>query len=322
MESAALYANLFSPPVLAFGAGVIAVFARSDLKIPEQVYQGLAIYLLLAIGFKGGASLAETKFATVAPVAIAAILLGSLLSAAAFYISKYLIFKSVSNAAAIAAHYGSVSAVTFMTCLAFLESRNVPFESFLPAVMALMEIPAIVIAIMLAKLHGGTSSGNLSPALREAFTGKSVYLLVAGLVIGAAAGPLGAEKAAPFLIQPFYGVLIIFLLEMGLVAGKSLKSFTDLKGKLIAFAIIAPLVQGIIGVYIAKYLGLSAGGATLFATLAASASYIAAPAAARIALPDANPAYYVFTSLGITFPLNLALGIPIYHMAAKQIIGG
>lgn len=322
MDTTTLYANLFSPPVVAFGAGVIAVFARSDLKIPEQVYQGLAIYLLLAIGFKGGASLAETNFATVAPVALGAVLLGSALSTIAFYVSKKLIFKSVSNAAAIAAHYGSVSAVTFMTCLAFLESRDIPFESFLPAVMALMEIPAIIVAIMLAKIYGGGSSSGMAPALREAFTGKSVYLLIAGLFIGAAAGPLGAEKAAPFLIQPFYGVLIIFLLEMGLVAGKSLKSFTDLKGKLIAFALIVPVLQGVIGVVVAKYLGLSVGGSTLFATLAASASYIAAPAAARIALPDANPAYYVFTSLGITFPFNLALGIPLYYMLAGWLIGG
>lgn len=321
MDHTTLYTNLFSPPVVAFGAGVIAVFAKSDLKIPEQVYQGLAIYLLLAIGFKGGASLAESNLLTVAPIALGAMALGAVLSTVTFYVSKKLIFKSVSDAAAIAAHYGSVSAVTFMTCLAFLESREVAYESFLPAVMALMEIPAIVVAIMLAKLYGGGKSGNMGPAVREAFTGKSVYLLVAGLVIGAAAGPLGAEKAAPFLIQPFYGVLIIFLLEMGLVAGASLKSFTDMKGKLISFALIAPILQGIIGVLFAKYLGLSVGGATLFATLAASASYIAAPAAARIALPDANPAYYVFTSLGITFPFNLAIGIPLYYILANRLIG-
>lgn len=319
MDTTTLYANLFSPPVVAFGAGVIAVFAKSDLKIPEQVYQGLAIYLLLAIGFKGGTTLAETSFLTVAPVALGAIALGAFLSALVFYVSKKLIFQSASDAAAIAAHYGSVSAVTFMTCLAFLESRNIPFESFLPAVMALMEIPAIVVAIMLAKLYGGGNAGSIGPAVREAFTGKSVFLLIAGLIIGAAAGPLGAAKAAPFLIQPFYGVLIIFLLEMGLIAGKSLKAFTNLKGKLITFALAAPLLQGLIGIFVAKYLELSPGGATLFATLAASASYIAAPAAARIALPKANPAYYVFTSLGITFPFNLTLGIPLYHMLANAL---
>lgn len=319
MESAALYANLLSPPVIAFCAGLIAVLTRSDLKIPEQIYQGLTIYLLVAIGFKGGGSLVQSPFSTVAPVALGAMALGALLSIAAFFVSKKFIFKNPADAAAIAAHYGSVSAVTFMACIAFLDARSIQYESYLVAVMALMEIPAIVAAIVLAKRFDKNNSSRLGSALRETITSKSVFLLLAGLAIGAVAGPQGTERAAPFLIGPFYGVLIIFLLEMGLVAGRSLRAFTDLKLKLITFAIAAPVAQGIIGVFVGHFLGLSTGGTTLFATLSASASYIAAPAAVRIALPEANPSYYVFTSLGITFPFNLTIGIPIYHTISLML---
>ena len=319
MDTSLLIANLHSPPVLAFAAGVAAVFARSDLKIPEQIYQGLAIYLLIAIGFKGGTALAGSDLRAVAFPAMAAIGLGVGISMSVFFISRYFIFKDNTNAAATAAHYGSVSAVTFIACITFLEFRNVPYEGYMTALMAIMEIPAIVVAIALAKRFNKGEGGSMREAISEALTGKSVFLLTAGLVIGAVAGPIAAQKAEPFLIQPFYGVLVIFLLEMGLVAGRSIKSFTEKRKRLILFAILAPLAQGALGVSVGALCGLSPGGATLLGTLAASASYIAAPAAVRIALPDANPSYYIFTSLGVTFPFNLIVGIPLYFTLAQAI---
>lgn len=315
-SSAILISNLHSPPVLAFAAGIIAVAFRSDLKIPEQIYQGLAIYLLIAIGFKGGIALSGNELASLVKPSLATIFIGLVIAIVTLYVTKTLIFKNWTDSAAIAAHYGSVSAVTFIACTTFLETKGVFYEGYMTAMMALMEIPAIVAAIALARYHSKDSSSNLRKMILETVTGKSIFLLVTGLIIGFSAGPIGAEKAAPFLIQPFYGVLIIFLLEMGLTAGRSMKKFGDLKGKLLTFALIAPLLYGTFGLFVGKLAGLSIGGCTLLATLAASASYIAAPAAVRIALPKANPGYYVFTSLGITFPFNLIIGIPTYYYLA------
>ncbi|MCH6257558.1 sodium-dependent bicarbonate transport family permease [Puniceicoccaceae bacterium K14] len=318
MSASVLISNLHSPPVLAFAAGVAAIGFRSDLKIPEQIYQGLAIYLLIAIGFKGGIALSDTNLSSISMPTAATILIGASVSIATLYFTKVFIFKDWTNAGALAAHYGSVSAVTFIACITFLETKSIPYEGFMTAMMAIMEIPAIVIGLALAKYHSKEKDSKLKAILMETLTGKSVFLLATGLIIGASAGPIGAEKAAPFLIQPFYGVLIIFLLEMGLTAGRSMKNFGNLRGKLIAFAIVAPLVNGFIGVIIGKFIGLSIGGSTLLGTLAASASYIAAPAAVRIALPQANAGYYVFTSLGVTFPFNLIIGIPIYYYIASS----
>ncbi|MEM9157705.1 MAG: sodium-dependent bicarbonate transport family permease [Verrucomicrobiota bacterium] len=319
MDTTLLTANLSSPPVLAFAAGVAAVFARSDLKIPEQIYQGLAIYLLISIGFKGGTALAGSNLSSIALPAAATILLGLVISVSIFYITKAILFKDTVNAAAAAAHYGSVSAVTFMACIAFLESRAISYEGYMTALMAVMEIPAIMAAIGLAKIYQKDGSGSVKLAIQEALAGKSVFLLTAGLIIGAVAGPVAAAKAEPFLVQPFYGVLIIFLLEMGLVAGNSMKGFKDKRKRLAVFALVAPLIQGTIGVAVGAAVGLSTGGATLLGTLAASASYIAAPAAVRIALPTANPSYYLFSSLGVTFPFNLIVGIPLYYTLAKSL---
>ncbi|WP_411826675.1 sodium-dependent bicarbonate transport family permease [Luteolibacter sp. AS25] len=307
-----LLANLISPPVIAFAAGVIAIFVNSDLKFPEQVYQALTIYLLLAIGFKGGSSMADSSFSELILPLSATIFMGLLIPALVFFATRKFLAMSVSNAAALAAHYGSVSAVTFMACLAFLEQQKMGYENFMPAIMAAMEIPAIFAAMLLAKRYSARAKTPLKKSIHEVITGKTFILLICGIVCGLTAGEKGKTLLEPFLIAPFYGVLMLFLLEMGLIAGSKLKELGSVSKKLVAFAIIAPIAQAILGLILGWSIGLSQGGAVIFAVLAASASYIAAPAAVRASLPNANPAFYVTTSLGITFPFNLVIGIPLY----------
>ena len=316
MDSLSLLAsNLLSPPVIAFGAGIVSVWLRSDLKFPEQVYQALTIYLLLAIGFKGGTAMAAYGLAQLALPLLITLIAGALIPVAVFIATRKFLKMDVSNAAALAAHYGSVSAVTFMASLAFLSKQGVEYEGFMPAIMAAMEIPAIFVAMLLAKqFKQEKSESDLSfwATMHEVFSGKSFVLLVAGLIAGAVASAEGRELIKPFLIAPFYGVLMLFLLEMGLIAGERLRDAKEAGIKLVAFAIIAPVLQGALGIALAYAIGLSQGGATIFAVICSSASYIAAPAAVRASLPEANPGYYVTTSLGITFPFNLIVGIPLY----------
>ena len=316
---AVLIANLLSPPVIAFGAGVAAVWLRSDLKFPEQVYQALTIYLLLAIGFKGGTALATYGIGQLMWPLVATLIAGSLIPTVTFFATHWLLKMSVSNAAALAAHYGSVSAVTFIASLAFLGKQGVDYEGFMPAVMAAMEIPAIFVAMLLAKRYNGNSSISLWGSIHEVFVGKSFVLLGAGLFAGAVSGADSRELIKPFLITPFYGVLMLFLLEMGLIAGEKLRDAKQAGWRLVAFAILAPIAQGLLGILLSKVIGLSMGGATIFAVLCASASYIAAPAAVRASLPEANPGYYVTMSLGITFPFNLVVGIPLYLKIAQLV---
>lgn len=306
-----LVSNLLSPPVIAFTTGLVAVWIRSDLRFPEQAYQVLTIYLLLAIGFKGGAALTASAPAELILPIGATFLIGTLIPLGVFFSTRKLMRFDVSNAAAMAAHYGSVSAVTFMACLAFLDRQVVSYEAFMPAVMAAMEIPAIFVALMLAAHFKTDRSVPLKESIREVVSGKSLVLLVSGLVSGAVSGEESRELIKPFLITPFYGVLMLFLLEMGLVAGQKLRDASSVGRKLFAFALFSPMAQGVFGLLLGWAIGLSQGGSVVFAVLAASASYIAAPAAVRVSLPEANPGYYVTASLGITFPFNLVVGIPL-----------
>jgi hypothetical protein len=322
MESITLLlANLISPPVLAFAAGVIAIWVGSDLKFPEQVYQGLTIYLLLAIGFKGGSAMAGSSFSELALPLGATLLIGALIPIVVFFATRKFLGMSVSNAAALAAHYGSVSAVTFMACMAFLTQQGISYEKFMPAVMAAMEIPAIFVAMLLAKRFSARANTPLKKSIHEVITGKTFILLICGLLCGLTAGDHGRELLKPFLVTPFYGVLMLFLLEMGLIAGAKIKEANSISKGLIAFAIIAPVIQACLGLLLGWSIGLSQGGAVIFAVLAASASYIAAPAAVRASLPHADPGTYVTTSLGITFPFNLIIGIPLYLAMSGLLYG-
>ena len=317
----AIRANLLTPAVLFFALGLIAVLVRSDLKFPEPLYVALTIYLLIAIGFKGGVAVAEAGLGKVWLPALAAMLLGTLIPLWTYPILRFGGKFSAVDSAAIAAHYGSVSAVTFIAATNYLKSIEQPYENYASAFLALMESPAIIVGVMLGKLAtrkaGSNSGASLKPALHEAVFGRSVFLLVGSLMIGALCGQPGMAKVEPFFVTPFQGVLALFLLEMGLVAGRRLEDLKRVGPFLLCFGIVMPLIHGCIGVALGKWVGLELGGATLLGTLAASASYIAAPAAIRMSLPDANPTYYLTSSLAITFPFNITIGIPIYFAFAR-----
>lgn len=299
--------------------GLVAVWSRSDLKFPAQVYQALTIYLLIAIGFKGGTAVMTASFATLGLPLLATVLLGAAIPFAVYAVTRRFLKLSVPDAAALGAHYGSVSAVTFMACMAFLDRLGVSYEGFMPAIMAAMEIPAIFVAMLIAKRFDKKGTTSIKASLHEVVAGKSILLLICGLVCGMVAGTEGKALLEPFLITPFYGILMLFLLEMGLVAGEKLRDARKVGKPLLVFALIAPIMQGLVGLMLAWSIGLSQGGAVIFAVLAASASYIAAPAAARASLPEANPAIYVTASLGITFPFNLTLGIPLFYTVSNLL---
>ncbi|MBL8940476.1 MAG: sodium-dependent bicarbonate transport family permease [Archangium sp.] len=317
--------NLLSPMVLAFVLGAIAVLVKSDLRIPDGMYQGLSIYLLFAIGLRGGGELAETPLAALWRPALITVTLGFATPLWVFAILKYVgRFKGV-DAAALAAHYGSVSAVTFTTALLFLEGAGAKAEGFMPALVALLELPAILVALLLgrrAQTHVASTAVSLKEILREVVVGKASLLLLGGVAIGWASGKHGVEQVAPLFLTPFKGVLVLFLLEMGMVAARRFPDFRQAGWFLIAFAVVMPIIHGALGVVLGQVAGLSIGGATVLGTMAASASYIAAPIAVRSALPEANPGYYVTASLAVTFPFNLALGLPLYFAIAKVAFGG
>jgi hypothetical protein len=319
----AIQANLLSPAVLFFALGLIAALTKSDLKFPEPLYVGLTIYLLVAIGFKGGVAIAEAGLARVWLPALAAMALGAVIPLWTYPLLRFGGKLSAVDAAAIAAHYGSVSAVTFIAATNYLKAINQPFESYATAFLAVMESPAILVGVVLGKLAtkqaGENSGASIKTAVHEALFGRSIFLLVGALVVGALCGEAGMKKVEPFFVAPFQGVLALFLLEMGLVAGRRLGDLKKVGPFLLGFGIIVPLINGALGVYLGKLTGLELGGATLLGVLSASASYIAAPAAIRMSLPDANPTLYLTSALAITFPFNITLGIPIYLEIARKL---
>jgi hypothetical protein len=226
------------------------------------------------------------------------------------------------DAAAIAAHYGSVSAVTFIAATNYLKAINQPFEHYATAFLAVMESPAILVGVVLGKLAQGRNGGtgaSLKTAMHEALFGRSIFLLIGALVVGALCGQPGMQKVEPFFVTPFQGVLALFLLEMGIVAGRRLGDLKKVGPFLLGFGVVVPLINGALGVWLGKLTGLELGGATLLGVLSASASYIAAPAAIRMSLPEANPTLYLTSSLAITFPFNITLGIPIYLEIARKL---
>lgn len=316
-----LRVNLLSPMVLAFALGLAAALLKSDLKFPEAVYSALSIYLLLAIGLKGGAELAQADLREFWAPALAALALGVSIPLWSYALLRRLGGFDVPNAAAIAAHYGSVSVVTFSASQTLLQGLGIPQEGFLPTLVALLEVPGIIVALFIARSRMGqlTSWGSV---LHELLTGRSILLLLGGLIIGALAGPTGLAQVAPFFVDPFRGALTLFLLEMGLVTAQRFRDFPKVGPFLIGFGLLMPVAHGALGVALGAWAGLSLGGSMVLGTLAASASYIAAPAAVRIALPEANPSYYLTAALAITFPFNLTLGLPLYLALARWVHGG
>ena len=318
--------NLLSPIILCFVLGVLAAVARSDLHFPEAVAKGMSIYLLFAIGFKGGVSVADHGIdLTLGLSLLAGIILSALLPLIAFMLLQVMTGLSRLDAAAVAAHYGSISIVTFVAATSVLEGSGIAAEGYMVAVAAAMEAPAILSALWLISRGGaeGEERRMDSTLMREIMLNGSIVLLVGAFVIGGITGAEGLSKIDSFIVSPFQGVLCLFLLDMGLVAGRGLREGgAVLRPGPLAFGVIMPLVGSVFGLGAGLALGLSTGGVALFMVLSASASYIAVPAAMRVALPEANPSIYLTLSLGVTFPFNLTLGIPLYVAVASAMTGG
>ncbi|MDP3976410.1 MAG: sodium-dependent bicarbonate transport family permease [Pseudomonas sp.] len=305
------------PVVLFFLFGLCAGLLKSELKLPPALYETLSIILLLAIGLHGGVELAEQASLQLLGQALLVLALGIMLPVLAFGVLRGLGFDRV-NAAAVAAHYGSVSAGTFAVVVAFMLARGIEFESYMPLFVAILEIPAILVGILLAK--GMARDTDWRELGREIFLGKSIMLLLGGLIIGAVAGKEAIKPLEPLYTSMFKPVLAFFLLEMGLIASGQLGALRQFGLRLLGFALLMPLLGALIGALLGRLMGLSLGGTAVLATLAASASYIAVPAAMRLALPAANPSLSLTASLGITFPFNILIGIPLYLMLAEQLI--
>jgi len=306
------------PVVAFFLLGVAGGLLRADLKFPPAFYEVLSIYLLLAIGLKGGVELARHPLLQALPPALAVLLLGIVIPLIAYPALRRLGGLPRPDAASIAAHYGSVSVVTFAVGVAFLERAGLSYEGLLAVFLVLLEAPAIIVGVILARGWSGRMPLGL---LHEVVFGKSIFLLLGGLVVGWSLGGEGLKSLDPLFGDLFKGVLALFLLEMGVVASRQIGPLRQFGPFLLGFAVLMPLVSAALGLGLALAIGLSAGGMTLLATLAASASYIAAPAAMRIAVPQANPALSLGAVLGVTFPFNLIIGIPLYHKAALWLHG-
>jgi hypothetical protein len=314
MDFHLLVDNLTNPALLFFFLGIIAVQLKSDLDIPESSSKFISLYLLLSIGFRGGQELAHSTF----NVEILWSLLFGLLLAIVVPVYTYFILRkkfSVENAGAIAAAYGSVSAVTFVTTISFLEIEQIPFSGYMVAVMALMEAPSIMIGLLLItifKKNKKEDKVSTKKLLHHSLTNGSVLLIIGSLVVGLLASDAQAEGIKPFTTDLFKGLLAVFLLDMGITSGRKLSDFIKKGWFAFLFAIIIPIINGCIVAIVSGTFIQGEGNRLLFAILAASASYIAVPAAMKLAAPKANPSLYIPMALAITFPFNITLGMPLY----------
>ncbi len=312
-----LMQNLLSPIVLAFVLGIIAGLIKSELELPDAVLKLLAIYLLFSIGLKGGTELSQVSFAEIADLLGLTIALTIAIPIVCFYVLRKLGRFDTSNAAAVAAHYGSVSSVTFFASITFAKAMNTPSEGYMTAVVALMEW-GVVVALMLARWNMGKEQGTASigSLVVDTLRGRGIILLTGGMLIGLLSGPRGWIQIAPFYDELFRGILMLFLLEMGMTAARQFRSFAQVGVFMTSFAVIMPIVFGLTGVALGHLIGLSIGSSFVLGAVCASSSYIDAPAACRAALPQANPGIYLTASLGVTFPFNIVIGLPIYYQFA------
>ncbi|MBD1846433.1 sodium-dependent bicarbonate transport family permease [Cyanobacteria bacterium FACHB-63] len=315
MDFTLIVSNFLNPPVLFFFLGMLAVLVKSDLDIPAPIPKLFSLYLLLSIGFKGGVELARSGINQAVIVTLsAAIAMAIVVPIYTFFILRSRLDPY--NSAAIAATYGSISAVTFITAGSFLDQLQIPYNGYMVAALALMESPAIIIGLILVNVftdRSGDESIQWSEVLREAFFNGSVFLLVGSVVIGFVTGEHGWQTLKPFTQDMFYGVLTFFLLDMGLVAAKRIQELQKAGAFLVSFGVLTPMLNATIGIFLAKGISMSSGDALLFAVLCASASYIAVPAAMRLAVPEANPSFYISAALAVTFPFNILIGIPLYE---------
>lgn len=313
--------TLTSPIILFFVLGMIAGFARSDLAIPEALAKGMALYLMASIGLKGGVSVAESGFtAQLGVAALGGMALSFLLPFPAFFLLRGFGRLNRTDAGAVAAHYGSVSLVTFVTAQEMLNGAGLPAAGFMVAVLALMETPAIISGLMLAR-RGAAKSETGGGLLHEVFLNASVVMLVGAFIIGLIAGKDGFAPIKPVFDGGYRGILCLFLLDMGLIASRRIVQSKALTPRLAMLAIALPLLNGTIGTLLGVLIGLDQGTAAMLGILAASASYIAVPAAMRLALPEANPGIYLSMSLGITFPFNIVFGITLFAAMARMLGG-
>jgi len=325
------FSNLLIPAVLFFALGFLARIVHSDLRFPPDLAKALSIYLLMAIGIRGGFELGHADLFTALQAVFWAIMLGLMLPVLAYVILVSSRKVDMLNAAAIAAHYGSVSAGTFMTATAYLDNNGIPYEKYVVIMLAVMESPAIVVGLLLATWSrrrldvapddARTAADGRPGILRQAFLNGSVVLLAGAMVIGAVAPASRVAALNPFVQDIFMGVLCLFLLEMGMEAALRIGEFRRTGVVLAVFGVCMPFVGAVIGALVGCIaLGFGVGGTTMVAVLAASASYIAVPPAMRLAVPEANPSLYITLSLGITFPFNVIVGIPLYHHVAEAIV--
>ncbi len=332
MNTDLIIATIVSPVVLFFILGLVAALLRSQMTIPEAFAKGLAIYLMMSIGLKGGVAMSQSELTLeLGLVMLAAGTLSFLLPVIAFAALRLTTGLGRIDAAATAAHYGSISIVTFVAATQALTFVGLTSDGYLVAAAALMETPAIISALIIVGMKRrttgeasaastGTEAQDRGELFREVLLNASIVVLVGALAIGWITGERGIAAVAPFFVAPFQGVLCLFLLDMGLAAGKGLRrGWRELKPGTLAFAIYMPLISASIATGVCALLGLSAGNAALLITLAASASYIAVPAAMRLALPEARPSIYLTLSLGVTFPFNITLGIPLYIMLGQWV---
>ena len=311
--------TLLSPIILFFILGALAATARSDLAIPEPIAKAISLYLMAAIGLKGGVQVSAVGFSPeMGFVSVAGILLSFTLPLLAFALVRTIGKLDRLNAGAVAAHYGSVSIVTFVTATEALTRGGMAPAGYLVAVMALMETPAILTGLILARSSGGKSpQPGRSHLLREVLFNGSVVMLLGSFIIGLIIGKTKFEAISPVFVSGFSGILCLFLLDMGLVAARRLRESKAISFRLASLGIVIPLLNGCIGLAVTMMIGLEQGTAAAFAILAASASYIAVPAAVRMALPEADPGIYLPLSLAITFPFNIVIGIPLFTALAS-----
>jgi hypothetical protein len=317
--------NMLSPAILFFALGIIAVLIKSDLEIPDSIGTAITLFILVSIGLKGGIAVNKTGIIGVIIPTIAAILIGILITTFVYFIMSKIGFDAA-NAGSIAGHFGACSSVTLTTVLVFLEQMGASYEEFVPALYPFMDTAALLAGIILGnaglkKKAIGVEKGenNIKDILRASITAKSTILIFGGFIIGLLAGAEGTESIMPFYDNIFKGIFTIFMLDIGLLAGSRIFELKNIKPITFLLAVILPPFHAVMAIIIATVIGLSPGGATVFAALAAGASYITAPAVMRSTFPDANPSLPLGMSLGIIFPFNIIIGIPLYYHIANII---
>jgi hypothetical protein len=318
-----LLTNLLQPIVLAFLLGALAGFVRSELELPEAVIKLLSIYLLFSLGLTGGRELAKAEMADVLPLLGITLLMTFGIPTLAYHVARRMGGFDISNAAAIAAHYGSVSTATFFASMAFAAAMGTPAEGTMAAMVALMEF-GVVYSLALARLAMGRQGGGgvrVAELMLSVIRGRGILLLLGGMAIGALATERQWAQISPFYEGLFRGMLMLFLLEMGITAARQIGAFRQVGVFMAGFGVLMPVLHGLVGVTLAHAVGLGVGGAFVFGAICASASFIDAPAACRASLPEANPGIYLTASLGVTLPFNLVVGIPLYYAYARWLAG-